>query len=532
MMESNISTDNIKLFIDKINKLVDIEDKKNGGALAVVVTHGNKTIYERYIGKANIEHAVAAHPRTKFYFASVSKQFTAFCIALLEKEGKLCVNDKVRQYLDYFPADFPDITIAHLIHHTSGLRDVFLLYSLAGKNADFDYRNIDLVRKLVQRQQALNFTPGGYHLYSNTGYNLLAEIVKVVSGKSLREYAEENVFAPLKMKDTFFYDDITEIIFDRAIGYAYDESLNQWKRNDLNDAVVGASGLHSTINDLCRWIKAFYSPSIVQDLLPYLSCAPDLTNGNRNNYAYGFFISEHEGQKMIRHGGDYGGFKSDVCILPDVKLGVAIITATNIEVTKLIGQGLDVLFNTDMIEPKKPYCQISHIDITGIFRGADPYPYIITKEDCYLLGNLFGKGNPIIFNSDGTFQEEGGKIRFRPIIKYDRVIALEEINRNGNTFYLHKKIDKGGVDIKQLLGNYYSHETEATLTVAASGDGIYIDGVVYPGKKEILRCIYANSYFSPSTKFIIDFIFDPETNKPDLYISDSRCWKVKFVSVY
>ncbi|NHB88515.1 serine hydrolase domain-containing protein [Photorhabdus tasmaniensis] len=531
-MESNISTNNIKLFINKINELVDIEDKKNGGALAVVVTHGNKTIYERYIGKANIEHAVAVHPRTKFYLASVSKQFTAFCIALLEKEGKLCVNDKVRQYLDYFPACFSDITIAHLIHHTSGLRDEFLLYSLAGKNSNFDYRHIDLVRKLAQRQQALNFTPGEYHLYSNTGYNLLAEIVRVVSGKSLREYAEENVFAPLKMKDTFFYDDITEIIFDRAIGYAYDKNLNRWKRDDLNDAVVGSAGLHSTVNDLCRWIRAFYSPSIVQDLLPYLSRTPDLTNGDRNDYAYGFFISEHEGQKMIRHDGTYGGFKSDVCILPDIKLGVAITAATSIGVTKLIGQGLDVLFNTDRIEPKKPHCRTSHIDITGIFRGMAPYPYIITKEDCYLLGNLFEKGNPIIFNPDGTFQEEGGKIRLRPIIKHGRVIALEEIDKNGNIFYLHKKIDECGIDIKQLLGLYYSHETEATLTVVASGNGIYIEGIVYLGKKEVLRRIYKDSYFSPSTELIIDFALDPETNKPNLYISDSRCWRVKFVSVY
>ncbi|KOY63247.1 hypothetical protein AM629_03825 [Photorhabdus heterorhabditis] len=531
MMESTISTDKIKLFLKKINELVDIENKKMGGALAVAVTHGNKTIYERCIGRASIEYAIAITPKTKFYLASTSKQFAAFCIALLEKKGKLCVKDKVGQYLDYFPAEFSDITIEHLIHHTSGLRDEFMLYNLAGKNSDFDHRHIDLVRKLTQRQRVLNFSPGEYYLYSNTGYNLLAEIVRVVSGKSLRKYAEENIFIPLKMKNTFFYDDVTEIIFDRAMGYAYNAGLHQWIRDDLNDAVVGGSGLYSTVNDLCRWMRAFYSPSIVQDLLPQLSRTPDLTNGNRNNYAYGFIISQREGQKIIQHGGSYAGFKSHVCILPEAKLGIAIIAATGVEVSQWVEQHIDILFNPPHIEPEKLHCLTRDIDITGIFRGDEPYPNIITKEDTYLLGNLFEKGNPIIFNSDGTFQEEGGKIRFRPVIENDSVIALEKIDENGNVFYLKKRVDDGGVDIQLLSGRYYSHETEATFVISVSGDGIEIDGIVYLGKKEVLRRIYGNSYFSPGAELIIDFELDPDTNKPRLYINDARSWRIEFVLI-
>ncbi|MCW7546762.1 beta-lactamase family protein [Photorhabdus sp. APURE] len=530
MVELTLSTDNIELFLKKINELVNIENKKKGGALAVAVTHGNKTIYQRYIGQASIEHAVTVKPNTKFYLASVSKQFTAFCIALLEKEGKLSVKDKVGQYLDYFPAEFSDITIEHLIHHTSGLRDEFLLYSLAGKNSDFDHRHIDLVRKLTQRQQALNFTSGEYYLYCNTGYSLLAEIVSVISGKSLRKYAEENIFVPLKMKDTFFYDDVTEITSDRAMGYAYNEKPHQWVRDDINNTAVGGGGVYSTVNDLCRWIRAFYSPSVVQDLLPQLSRTPDLTNGNRNNYAYGLIISQREGQKIIQHSGAYAGFRSHVYILPDVKLGIAITAATGVEVTKWVDKYIDILFNTH-IEQEKPHCLTSDIDITGIFRGVEPYPYIITKEDCYLLGNLFEKGNPITFNSDGTFQEEGGKIRFRPIIENDNVISLEQINENGNVFYLKKMIDDDDVDIQRLSGHYYSHETEAVISVMPVGDGIGIDGIIYPGKKEVLRRIYGKSYFSPSTGLIIDFELDPDTDKPHLYISNSRCWKIEFYNL-
>ncbi|WP_391528284.1 serine hydrolase domain-containing protein [Photorhabdus akhurstii] len=529
MMESTISKNKIKFLLKKIDELVNIENKKNGGALAVAVTHGDETIYKRYIGQASIEHAVAITPNTKFYMASVSKQFTAFCIALLERERKINVKDKVGKYVDYFPAYFSDITIEHLIHHTSGLRDQFGLYNLAGKNSDFDHRHIDLVRKLAQRQRALNFTPGEYYLYNNTGYNLLAEIVRVVSGKSLREYAQENVFAPLKMKDTFFYDDITEIISDRAMGYVYNEALHQWRRNDLNDAVVGGSGLYSTVNDLCRWMRAFYSPSIVQELLPKLSRTLDLTNGDRNNYAYGLIISQREGQKIIRHGGSYGGFKSEICILPDAKLGIAITSATNAYAYKFIMQGLDTLFNAGMTEPDKQPCRTSDIDITGIFKGVDPFPYIITKEECYLLGNLFEKGNPIIFNADGTFQEEGGQIRFKPIIENDSIIALEQINENGNIFCLKKMIDKGDIDIHRLSGRYYNHETESIINIEASGDDIYIDAVILPGKKEALRWVYENSYFLPGTELIIDFELNSDTNEPRIYVNDGYCWKIEFV---
>ncbi|ETS31669.1 hypothetical protein BB987_04260 [Photorhabdus temperata] len=531
MMESAISTDNIKLFIDEINKLVDIENKKKGGALAVAITHGHETIYQRYIGQASFEHAVAAHSGTKFYLASASKQFTAFCIALLEKEGKLCVNDKVRQYLDYLPTDFSDITIAQLIHHISGLRDELLLYNLAGKNTNFDHRNIDLASKLIQRQQVLNFTPGEYHLYCNTGYNLLGEIVKVVSGKSLREYAEENVFAPLKMKDTSIYDDASEIIFDRAMGYSYKNESNQWVRDDLNDSVAGAGAVYSTVNDLCHWMRAFYSPSIVQDLLPQLSRTPHLANGNISNYAYGLVIDQREGQKVIQHSGNYVGFRVNIYMLPDAKLGIAITTAMSIDVVKMVNQCLDVLFNPDGAKPEKQPCRTSNVDITGIFRGVKPYPYIITKEDSYLLGDLLKEGNPIVFNHDGTFQQEGGKDKFRPIIKNDRVVALEQTDEDRNTFYLDKKIDEGSIDIQQLSGSYYSHETEAILTITASGDGIYIDGIIYPGKKEVLRRVYGNCYFSPSTKFVIDFALDSNTNKPHLFISNSRCWKIEFVPI-
>ncbi len=383
---------------------------------------------------------------------------------------------------------------------------------------------------MIQRQQALNAPTGEYYLYCNTGYHLLGEIISVVSGQSLKKYVEENVFTPLKMKDTIICDDITEIISDRAMGYAYNKDSQRWIRSDINNFVVGSAGVHSTVNDLCRWVRAFYSPSIVQDLLPQLFRTPDLTNGNRNNYAYGLIIDQRAGQTIIQHSGTYAGFRANICILPDAKLGIVMTAAIGVDVAKWVDRYIDILLNTD-VEPEKPHCLTSDIDITGIFRGIESYPYVIIKEDVYFLGSLFEKGNPITFNSDGTFQAKEGKTRFRPIIENNNVIALEQINENGNVFYFKKMNNEGIIDIQLLSGRYYSNETEAIVNIIPYGEGIYIDGIVYPVKKEVLQHIYGNSYLSPGTNLIIDFEFDPDKNKCRLYISNSRCLNLEFIAV-
>ena len=185
---------------------------------AVAVTLNGAVIFQKGYGLANMEYAVPVTPNTIFHIASESKQYVAFCMLLLEKEGKLSIDDDIRKYLDYMHDFGQKITIRHLIHHTSGLRDQWQLLVNAGWQLD-DVITQEHIVKLVSKQKALNFNPGEEHMYCNTGYTLMAEIVKKVSGLTLRQYAEKNIFQPLGMKDTHFHDNYTELVPGRAYSY-------------------------------------------------------------------------------------------------------------------------------------------------------------------------------------------------------------------------------------------------------------------------------------------------------------------------
>src|SRR5579863_10119286 len=192
--------------------------KAGSPGCALGVYRDGRIIYAKGYGLANIEEDVPITPQSVFDIGSTSKQFTAASILLLEKQGKLSVNDDVRKYIPELPDYGPKITILHLLNHTSGLRDYLTLMELAGINIDSVTTDEDALQ-IITRQKALNFAPGSDWLYSNTGFFLLSIIVKRVSRKTLREFAAENIFAPLRMTHTQYRDDHTALIANRAMAY-------------------------------------------------------------------------------------------------------------------------------------------------------------------------------------------------------------------------------------------------------------------------------------------------------------------------
>src|ERR1700675_4477362 len=192
--------------------------KAGSPGCALGVYRDGKIIYAKGYGLANIEESVAITPHSIFDIGSTSKQFTAASILLLEKQGKLTVNDDVRKYIPELPDYGQKITILQLLNHTSGLRDYLTLMELAGINTDSVTTDEDALA-LIVRQRALNFASGSEWLYSNTGFFLLSAIVKRVSGKTLREFAAENIFVPLQMTHTQYRDDHTSLIPNRALAY-------------------------------------------------------------------------------------------------------------------------------------------------------------------------------------------------------------------------------------------------------------------------------------------------------------------------
>lgn len=294
-----------------------------GVALAVV--RDEKIVYSRGYGLANLDHAIPIAPNTVFDIGSTSKQFTAACIQLLAEDGKLALTDDIRKYFPELPQYERPITIAHLLHHTSGLRDYTALMGLAGLSIEPDYPE-DVLLKLIYRQKGLNFPPGERFSYTNTGFFLLAEIVRQVSGMPMSQFAKARIFDPLGMTSTIFWDDHTMIVQRRAESYypREDDRGGFMLAISLMDN-VGDGGLYTTVEDLAKWDANFYHNKLgagKPEFLDKMQEVGTLNNGQPIGYASGLFIGEHRGEKVVSHSGGWRGFRAEMMRFPERKLTV------------------------------------------------------------------------------------------------------------------------------------------------------------------------------------------------------------------
>lgn len=305
----------------RVNKLFEAWDKPDVPGCAVAVIRDGRIIYERDFGMADLEHNVRITPATVFYIASTSKQFTAATIALLAQRGKLSVDDRLRKYIAELPDVYDGITIRQLFSHTSGIRDFRTLLGAQGR-AD-DVKTEQDILELLARQKGLQFKPGTQYEYSNSGYFLLGVIVKRVSGKSLREFADENIFKPLGMSNTHFHDDRTMVVKNRAAGYVPRRG-GGYSIYPTNFDVVGDGGVMTTVKDLSLWDQNFYANKLGggQEFIAQLLTPGTLNDGEKLGYAYGLEIDEYKGLKTVSHDGGFGGFVTEMLRFPDQKFTV------------------------------------------------------------------------------------------------------------------------------------------------------------------------------------------------------------------
>lgn len=329
---------------DKVDKLFAQWDKPDSPGCALGIIKDGELIYARGYGLANLEYNIPLSSKSVFRIGSTSKQFTAMCIALLEEQGKLSVDYDIRKYLPEMPEYESPITIRHLIHHTSGIRDYLELMFLAGMRDD-DFLTDGEVVDLIARQRKLNFKPGDEYLYSNSGYFLLSVIVKRASGQSLRKFAEENIFKPLGMNDTHFHDDHTMFVKNRAAGYS-PKKKDSFRINMTTLDVVGDGGIFTTVKDLSIWDQNFYQNKLGkdgQDLIKKILTPAILNNGEKLDYAWGLVVSEYQGLKMVSHGGAFVGFRAEMIRFPEQKLTViCLANLSSIGPTKLALQVADI----------------------------------------------------------------------------------------------------------------------------------------------------------------------------------------------
>ncbi len=323
-----LSAQSIKPKATTPNELVDElftpwdSDDTPGASVAVV--RDGAIVYKKGYGMANLEYDIPNTPSTVFHIASVSKQFTAFSILLLEKEGKLSLDDDIRKYIPEVPDFGKTITLRHLATHTSGMRDQWNLLSMAGWRMD-DVITKGHVLKLVSKQKELNFNPGDEYLYCNTGFTLLAEVVARVSDQSFAEFTKAKIFEPLQMNNTLFYDDHEKIVKNRA--YSYYDGHNGFKKSVLSYANVGATSLFTTVEDLSLWSLNFASPKVGdQAIIEKLNTLAVLNNGKTFGGALGQFVGKYKGLNEIQHGGADAGYRTYLTRFPDEKFSVVVFS--------------------------------------------------------------------------------------------------------------------------------------------------------------------------------------------------------------
>ncbi|MEQ1923657.1 MAG: serine hydrolase domain-containing protein, partial [Pyrinomonadaceae bacterium] len=285
---------------EQVENLFEPWNKTNSPGVAVSIVKGGKVIYQKGFGVAVLENNVPITPKTIFQSASVSKQFTAFAILLLAQQGKLKLEDDVRKHLSEVPDFGKTITIRHLLNHTSGLRDQAELAAVAGVRLDDVLTQVQVL-KIVQGQKELNFNPGEEMVYCNTGYTLLAEIVAKVSGKSFRQFTEENIFKPLEMNNTHFHDDYVMVVPYRASSY-FQIGADRFIYLSSSNSHVGATNLMTTAEDFAKWLNNFESGKVGgKELIAQMRETGYLNNGNKTDYGAGFDLETYRGLKTISH---------------------------------------------------------------------------------------------------------------------------------------------------------------------------------------------------------------------------------------
>ena len=337
----------------QVDELFADWDTGDSPGAAIGIFKDGRIVYARGYGAANLDYGIPLVPQSVLRIGSISKMFAAMCIAILAEQGELSLDDDIRTYLPEMPDYGEPITIRHLLHHTSGIREYLTLVELIGKpeGSGFGYTTRELV-DLLARQQALNFKPGERFSYTNSGYFLLAEIVTRVSGTKASAFAQENVFDPLGMKSTRFYDDRNAIIRNQAMGYSQERN-GGYRLDILRSDVIGDLGVITTVEDFLRWDNNFYDNQLgagTQDLIDTMFERGRTNDGDELSYAFGLEFGSYRGLRTMEHSGSAVGYVANFLQFPDKRFSVVIFSNLSSFRPGLLAQQIADLYLVDYLE--------------------------------------------------------------------------------------------------------------------------------------------------------------------------------------
>jgi CubicO group peptidase (beta-lactamase class C family) len=392
---------------DRLDRLFERWNRTDTPGCCVALSRHGAIEYQRAFGMASLELQAPIAPDSVFHAASIAKQFTAMSVLLLEQRDQLSLDEPARTYLPELPDYGRPLTLRHLLTHTSGMRDVFLLYQLAAPRED-DAAPANSVVRMLARQRALNFAPGADWQYNNGAYTLLGEIVKRVGGQPFAAFAAVNIFAPLGMTRTHFHDDPTRIVPGRVSGYVRGpRGLHVALRADPA-GLVGNTGLFTTTGDLLRWEHNLATGEVGGAEVVAAMQAPGVRTPT-GAYGFGLEIDDYRGLTVIGHGGADPGFSAYVVRYPDEELAIAVLcNIEDVDVPALAKDIADIAIGSAF-----PAAALPAANAGSTFASPPATPPVTLSDDQLaskaglyrdLGGDMFGR----LFVRDGQLMSAPG----------------------------------------------------------------------------------------------------------------------------
>ena len=498
LVSINVYTQHISESVNNaINIILNqhIKDESPGAAIGIV--KDEEIIYEKYVGYANMEHMIKVNKQTRFNIASNAKQYTALCILKLSEEGKVSLDDDIRQYLPDYYKSIPDkISIAHLLTHSSGIRDVYDLWALKGQTWWQLFVNNSDALTLLKNQNTLNFKPGTEYLYSNSNYILLTEIIKNITGLDFAEYCK-SLFTHLNMQDTSFLTNYMEVIPHKARPYG---NWSGWKEYPAITEIHGDGALFTTLKDQLHWerIIQLKQEDYLKRQLVYSSQQP-LQNSRIENYGYGVMFGEYKNIDMTYHDGNTGAYNATFLRFPDHNLAIVVMSNnSNVPTNYMAKQVADEILNLKAIKseypanPDKIYNNIKETEVVGNYQNEEGTIIKILKKNDSLYRSIYQR-EPI-----ALIPEKGSLYHYAN--NNDLKLAFDILDNqvNGFTIYLSsqapstfRKLPFFNPDnqyFKGVQGVFYNPETETTIEIQWKGSDTF--SVTKNGRERKAQLVY------------------------------------------
>jgi len=325
-LSAHAASDRTGALRTKLDALFQDFNQPGSPGASVMVIHRGKVVLAKGYGLANLEDSIPCGTNTNFRLASVTKQFTAMAVMILAERKKLSFDERLADFFPEFPAHGKQITLRHLLNHTSGLIDY---EDVIPKGTEIPVLDRDVLRLLL-RQDKTYFPPGTKYRYSNSAYALLALIVEARSGNTFARFLQENIFRPLKMTNTRAYEQGLSVVPHRAYGYSLAGSTFKRTDQSLTSSVLGDGGIYSSVAALYHWDQALYTARLVSRKMLRLAFTPGpATDHPATGYGFGWFIGQYCGLREIWHSGNSLGFTTRIARFPDKQFTVIILTNRN-----------------------------------------------------------------------------------------------------------------------------------------------------------------------------------------------------------